>query len=161
MIGRALERGRIGQHRETSSTSRGVVAGECRRIEVGADQATGRARLLDLGDQRVIAMRDLGVERGEKSAHGRGGLRRGLDLRARTPLLRARYFLALIGFDFFQNVAHDIAHDLPFEMATSFFRRSLAAPLSIDFPASLAPSAMSRALPATTRAAAAFIKATS
>ena len=55
---RALERRRVGQHREAGRAARLVGARQRRRIEVGADQALRRARLLDLGDQRVVAAGD-------------------------------------------------------------------------------------------------------
>ena len=49
--GDALERGRVGQHREAGGAARLIGLGERARLEILADQALGRARLLDLGDQ--------------------------------------------------------------------------------------------------------------
>ena len=54
---RALERRRIGEHRQARRAAALIGARQRRRIEVGADQALRRARLLDLGDQRVVAAR--------------------------------------------------------------------------------------------------------
>ena len=54
---RALERGRVGEDREAGRAARLIGAGQRRRVEVGADQALGGARLLDLGDQRPIRLR--------------------------------------------------------------------------------------------------------
>ena len=51
VLGRALERGAVGEHGKAGRTARFIGLGQRRRIEVGADQALGRARLLDLGDQ--------------------------------------------------------------------------------------------------------------
>ena len=48
-----------------------IGAGQRRRIEVGADQALGRAGLLDLGDQREIAGLALRFQRGKKAARAR------------------------------------------------------------------------------------------
>src|SRR5438874_2844180 len=55
VLGGALERGVIGQHREAGGAARRIGACMRRRVEVGADEALGRARLLDLGDQRIVA----------------------------------------------------------------------------------------------------------
>jgi hypothetical protein len=40
-FGRALKRGRIGQHGKAGCTSRLIGTGKRRRIEIGADQALG------------------------------------------------------------------------------------------------------------------------
>ena len=53
----ALERRRVGQHRQAGRAAGLIGARQRRRIEIGADQALRRARLLDLGDQRVVAAR--------------------------------------------------------------------------------------------------------
>ena len=51
----ALERRRVGEHRQAGRAAGLIGARQRRRIEIGADQALGGARLLDLGDQRVVA----------------------------------------------------------------------------------------------------------
>ena len=48
----ALKGGPVGQDREAGGAARLIGARKRRRIEVGADQALGRARLLDLGNER-------------------------------------------------------------------------------------------------------------
>ena len=55
---RALEGGRVGQHREAGRAARRIGARQRRRVEIGADQALRRARLLDLGDQPDAVGRD-------------------------------------------------------------------------------------------------------
>ena len=69
---RALERRRVGQHREAGRAARLVGPRQRRRIEIGADQALRRARLLDLRDQRDAFRRDLPPECLGKSARRLG-----------------------------------------------------------------------------------------
>ncbi len=64
----ALERRRVGQHRQTGGAARLISLGQRRRIEIGADQSLRRARLLDLGDQRVVAGRHLALDRLQEAA---------------------------------------------------------------------------------------------
>ena len=47
----ALEIRRVGQYRQAGRAAGLIGAGEGRRVEIGADQASARAGLLDLGDQ--------------------------------------------------------------------------------------------------------------
>ena len=56
VVRRALERGRVGQHREAGGAAGLIGLGERLRLEMFADQAFRRARLLDLGDQREAAL---------------------------------------------------------------------------------------------------------
>ncbi len=58
-FGRALKGWRVGQDRETGGTTRLIGEGKSRGIEVGADQALGGARLLDLGDEAPLSGGDL------------------------------------------------------------------------------------------------------
>ena len=53
----ALEGRPVGQHRQAGRAAVLIGLGQRRRIEIGADQALRRARLLDLGDQRDAALR--------------------------------------------------------------------------------------------------------
>ena len=52
MLRVALERRRVGEHRQAGRAARLIAAGEPRRLEILADQALRRTRLLDLGDER-------------------------------------------------------------------------------------------------------------
>ena len=148
-LGRALEGRRVGQHRKAGGAARLIGLGERRRVEIGADQALGRAGLLDLGDQR-----DTGRPRAWLSA--RSGSRaaalwsRGtrLDLGERHLGLGGGDFLALVGFDLAQNVGH-VRLACRLETATS--RSSAGAPCrcSMAAAASTTPSLSDAALPAT------------
>ena len=80
-LGPALERRRVGEHRQAGRAAGLVGARQRRRIEIGADQSLRRARLLDLGDQRIVAGRKLALDRREEAARRRRGLGRGLDRR--------------------------------------------------------------------------------
>ena len=99
-FGLALERRRVGQHREAGRAARLIGARERRRIEVGADQALRRARLLDLGDQRVVAGRELALDRraGSRAAAG-AALAPRFDLGERARALGRGDLLALVGLD--------------------------------------------------------------
>ena len=55
VVRRALEARAVGEHRQAGGAAQLIGAGDLGRVEVGADQALGRAGLLDLGDQRVLA----------------------------------------------------------------------------------------------------------
>src|SRR5499427_7229516 len=79
VFGLTLERGRIGKHREASRTPPLVGACQCSCIEICADQAFRGARLLDLGDQGIVAGRERVGDGGDKSAWGRGRSGGGLD----------------------------------------------------------------------------------
>ncbi len=105
-LGRALERGAVGEDREAGGAARLVGPRQRRRIEVGADQPPGRARLLDLGDQGIIAAVEPALDRAQKAARRVGALGRLLHLAKRPRALRRRDLLALIGFDAGENVSH-------------------------------------------------------
>src|SRR4029077_18209574 len=154
----ALKRGRVGQHGQTRRAARLEGARQRRRIEIFADQAARRARLLDFGHQRVIAGGEPALERGQKAARRRGNFRGGLDFRKRTRTFRRCDLLALVGFDLGEDVAHD-AYAL--DTAISRSSRPSASALSTDLIAIATPSFRSLALPATTIAAAALSSATS
>ena len=61
-LGPALERGRVGEHRQTGGAARLIGFGERRRIEIGADKPLRGAGLFDLGDQRIIAAGDRALD---------------------------------------------------------------------------------------------------
>ena len=100
IFGPALERGRVGQHREAGGAALGIGAGEARRIEIGADQALRRARLLDLGDQRRLPCGDAAARwRAAKPRGGRAARARRSISAGGTRGLGGRDLLALVGFD--------------------------------------------------------------
>src|SRR5215470_375505 len=68
IVGLALERRRIGEHRETRCTARRIGARQRRRIEVGANEALRGARLLDLRNQSVAAARVFLFKRANETA---------------------------------------------------------------------------------------------
>ncbi len=72
ILGRALERGAVGEHGKARRAARLVGLGEVRGIEVGADQPLRRARLLDLGDERRQSRLVLGLDGAGEGAHARG-----------------------------------------------------------------------------------------
>ena len=81
----ALEARAVGQHAEAGGAAGGVGGGERGGVEVVADQALGRARLLDLGDQR----RSRGPRRGAAPRRSRAaGRRRGRRPRWRPAAAR-------------------------------------------------------------------------
>src|SRR4029077_20605029 len=112
--------------------------------------------LFDLGNQCVVASCDALFNRSQKSARRLGGFCGLLKFSARAGLFCRRNFLAFVSFDFRQNIRHGA-----FDTAINLSRRAFAAPLSIDFAASAAPSFKSLAFPATISEAAALITETS
>src|SRR5436190_23716478 len=156
IFGLALKRRCIGQHGEAGSAAGLVSARECRRIEIRADQAFRRACLLDLGDQRILASRVLALDRGKKAARRWRSLRGSFNLRQRARALSRCDLLALVCFDFRQDVSH-----AALDTAINRSRRPSASAESKDLVATATPSFRSFALPATTMAAAAFKSATS
>jgi hypothetical protein len=101
-----LEGWRVGQHRKASRAAGFIGARECRRVEIGPDQALGRARLLDLGDQGIIAPREPPLDRPQEAPRRRGHPGCGLDCGGRTRALRRRDLLTLVGFDAGEDVGH-------------------------------------------------------
>src|SRR5690606_20589530 len=111
---------------------------------------------LNLGDQRVFAGGQARIDGPGEAPRGGLGLCFALYDGQRAGALRRRDLIAFVGADAFEHV-----HDQRLDTSTSFSRRFIAAPVSSDCAASLAPSLMSFALPATISAAAAFRTATS
>jgi hypothetical protein len=158
----ALERGRIGQHRQARRAAGLVGLGQRRRVEIGANESLGRRGLFHLGNQRIVAARKLVPDRAHKTARRRGRLGAGFDLGQRMRPLGRGDFLALVAFDLGQDIGH-LWHltDQPRETAIRCFSRLAAAPLSSDLAPIATPSFKSLARPATISAAAAFNSATS
>ena len=106
MIETALERRRVGQHRKAGGAA--CLIGRCQRgrIEIAADQALRRARLLDLGDQRIVAGMEPPFDRAHESRAGGRGCRFAFEHRQRALPLRLRDLLALVGGNLLQNISH-------------------------------------------------------
>src|SRR5215831_2690776 len=128
VFGLALERGRIGEHREAGRTPPLIGACQCGCIEICADQAFRGTRLLDLGDQGIVAGRERVGDGSDKSAWGRGRSGGGLDRDEGTGALGSRDLLALIALDAGENVGH--AGYSPLGLAWSAGRR-IASPSRI------------------------------
>ena len=106
MIERALERRRIGQHRQTRRAA-GLIGGrQRRRIEFFPDQSLRGARLFDFGDQRIIAHRAPALDRRQESARRARRLGFAFERRQRAPALCRGDLFALIGGDVGENVSH-------------------------------------------------------
>ena len=71
MLGRALERRRVGEHRKAGRAARLIGPGEPRRLEILADQPLRRARLLDFGDEPEAPRLDRALERLDEAARRR------------------------------------------------------------------------------------------
>ena len=158
IFGLALERRRIGQHREARRAARLIGARERRRIEVGADQPFRRARLLDLGDQRVVAGRELALDRREEAARRQGRpwrLPRSRPAGARASRPRSPRACRLRSW---RGCRPSITRWKPRSADRAGLRPRAE---SSDLVATATPSFRSFALPATTMAAAAFSSATS
>src|SRR6516225_437854 len=106
VFGLALERGRIGEYREASRTPPLVGARQCSCVEISADQAFRGARLLDLGDQGIVAGGERLGDGGDESAWGRSRSGGGLDGGEGTGALGSRDLFALVGLDAGENVRH-------------------------------------------------------
>ena len=107
ILGPALERGRVGQHREAGRAALRIGAGERRRIEIGADQALRGARLLDLGDQRRTAGGELTPRSRPRSRAGEGPRAPAARIASRRDRgLGGRDLPPLVGLDPGEDVAH-------------------------------------------------------
>jgi hypothetical protein len=102
----ALERRPVRQHRKARRAA-GLI-GFCQhgRIEIGANEPLGGRRLLDLGNQRIVAAGKLFLDRANKAARRRRGPRQRLDARKRMRALGRGDLLALVGLDLAQNIGH-------------------------------------------------------
>ena len=74
VIERALEGGRVGQHRKAGRAALRVGRRQGRRIEIVADQPLRGACLLDLGDQRIVAGGEPALDRLQEAARRARGL---------------------------------------------------------------------------------------
>src|SRR5712671_2046579 len=106
ILGFALDRGRVGEHREAGRAACRISARERRRIEVGANEAFRWACLLDLGDQSVATGRVLFFQRANEAARRRQHLGVSLERREGARALGGRNLRALIGLDLGKDVRH-------------------------------------------------------
>src|SRR5690606_3016622 len=123
----------------------------CGRVEVGADHALRRTRLLDLGDDRRAAGRDRGLQRGAEAAHRRRVGDPRLGLAQRQPCAALGDLLALAGEDPLQDGHGVPASDRVASTNRASFAR--AAPEAMASRALPMPSAIESATPATYSAA--------
>src|SRR5690606_36588319 len=117
------------------------------RVEVGAEHALGRARLLDLGDDRRAARHDRGLQRGGEAAHRRRFRVPRLELAQRQACAALGDFLALAVEDPLQDGHGAAASErVASTNCTSFARAAPEATASRALPM---PSAIEPATPAT------------
>src|SRR5579862_2344090 len=106
MIEMALERRRIGQHRKAGGAAGFISLGQCRRIEIVANEALRWARLLDLGDQRKLAGLEPPFDGVQKTARWARSLGVAFDRVERARKLCGDDLRALVGADLLQNISH-------------------------------------------------------
>ncbi|MNY01481.1 hypothetical protein D3C86_1340140 [compost metagenome] len=154
----ALEAGAVGQDGQAGRAAALIGFGQRGRVEVGADQALGRAGLLDLGDQGGAAgVLGYAFQSGAEAARGRGQGGEGLDGVLRGSKLAGGHVVALVGGDLRQNVGHAASGSMGVLVTRTRVSSAAAArPSSMTAAASSAPSRRSAARSATTRAAAAL-----
>ncbi len=158
----ALERRRVGQHRETGRASGFIGLGKRRRIEIGANQPLGGRGFFHFGDQRVVAASELAADRTRQNRVARGRISPALrGSRADARAWRRRFPRACKSRSWSGCRTSRDPSDQPLETAISCFSLAAAAPLSSDLAPRLTPSFRSLARPATISAAAALSSATS
>ena len=81
VVHRALEEMHVGQHRQARRAMARVALGDVRRLEVRAQHAFRRRRLLHFGDHAGVARRDVLAQARFEAAQAARGLRRRLPLR--------------------------------------------------------------------------------
>ena len=106
MLGPALKKPRVGEHRQAGGAVPRVGAGDRLRIERLAQDAFARACLLDLGDHRRLTGRDLRAQGADEVARFLRRLRLAPQRGFAASPLRLRDFLGLDGENSIQNVNH-------------------------------------------------------
>ena len=106
MLKRTLKRGRVGQHRKARSAAGLIGGGQSRGIEIRADEAARRARLLYFGNQRVAAGVEALLDRRQEAARRAGGMGGLLESADRPGALCRGDLFALIGRDLGEDVSH-------------------------------------------------------
>ena len=117
IIVRPHEIGHVGEHRQTGRAARFIGLGMGGRIEVGADQALGWGRLLDLGNQRE-APRGFGLQRPAETARGRLLSRGGVEIGDAARGL-ARGDMVGLGFE---DLGEAVRHGYFFFVTPDLFR---------------------------------------
>ena len=107
-FGPALEGGGIGQHRKAGGAARFISLRQGGRIEIGADQAFGGARLLDLGDEREFAPRHTSAERFGEWPHRGRCLGAGAQGGSGKASLGGFHLPPLIGDDLVEHLCHGL-----------------------------------------------------
>src|SRR5574337_374973 len=162
VLWRTLKGGEVGQNRDAGGAARLVGLGERRGVEVVANQAFGRARLLNLGDEAEPPLLVRPLDRLDEAARRRLAGDLAFKRRARHPHLGVGDLPALVALDFLQDVGHRASLKLQaLDTAMSRSRTRRAAPEPIAAIPAATPSLSEAALPATTRAAAALKSAMS
>src|SRR6185369_11147575 len=141
--GATLEILAIGQHRQAGGAVRRVIAGDLGRLKVGADDAFRWAGLLDFGNHRCLAGRDLAANGADEIARRGLGRGFGLDDGKRLDGQRRSHLFTLGGDDLVEDVAH--ANCLVQLMNCSSLAR--AAPAAITSKAASTPSTRVAAWP--------------
>ena len=103
-----LEKILIGKYRQAGSATFLICNGQRGRVEVFADQALGRAGLLDLGNERPLALGVSCLKRSTKLAHRRGIERCHFKCIYRQDLLGVGNLLALVVGDLVENGGHGV-----------------------------------------------------
>ena len=106
ILRRSLEILLIREDGKAGRAALSVSARERWRVEIGANQAFGGARLLDFGNQREKASIKLGFQRSQKPARPGGCLSLGAQSCQGKACLGRSNLFALCGLDGAENVAH-------------------------------------------------------
>src|SRR6202030_3536631 len=106
VIEMALKRRRIGQDRKAGGAAGFISFGQRRRIEIVAVETLRRGRLLDLGDQRIVAGLEAAFDGAQKTARRPCGLGVTFDGVERARKFGGDDLCALVSADLFQNITH-------------------------------------------------------
>src|SRR5690606_15883196 len=102
----ALEEIDVGEHRQAGGAAGLVAAGDRGGVEIGPDQPLGRARLLDLGDDRRLATGVLAADRLDEAARRRRAGGAVADAVERADAAALLHLLVLAGEDALEDVGH-------------------------------------------------------
>ena len=105
IVGRSLEPGPVGQHRQAGGPAGLVGGGKNSRLEIGADQAFRGRGLLQFGDQPVSFLRGIG-KGGCEPANRVGGSSRGLEVGEGGGGAKCGHLVTLAVDDFGEHVGH-------------------------------------------------------
>ena len=108
VVGRALEKGFIGQHGQAGCAAGFVIAGMVGGAEIGAYQSFGWAGLFDFGDDGGLVLRMFGAKGGNEVARRGSGFRLCFDFGKWDGGLLCADFSGFGGEDFLQDVGHGV-----------------------------------------------------